>query len=151
MGYYSIELTQSFMQFDPSLDVESFQSAAAFEQAMDSSPNASPNDSLYTAANKLYLIFFSSVTNKLFLIQTEHLLTKFTSNQFKYKFENIFTNQQMLPPGLVKNFQIYDGKIIINGIRHLLYNTSICLNNEHSLSFNYDDEDFDDANSNQVR
>ena len=139
MGYYSFEIN-NLMQYDPSIDADSFQSTA-FELALDSPPpSALPNDNAHISSNKLYLIFISSVTNKLFLIQAENLLMK------KLKFENIFTNQHALSANLKKNFQKHENKTIIQSIKYLLYNTKL---NEPSSDFI--DDEFDDANSNQIR
>lgn len=147
LGYYSLDLNHTSTTFDPSLDFDSFQSAAAFELAIDSSPpSTSPIESLSSAPNKLYLIFLSSITNKLFLVQFEQLLSKFTSNTIKYKLDNIFTKQRMLAPALIKNFANYDYKQISNAIRNLLYN-KININDPADA----DNIDFDESNCNQIR
>lgn len=148
LGYYSTEAS-SLQATDPSLEYDaSYQSTTAlFELAIDSPTNtntATATDSTYSLSqgtNKLYLIFLSSVTNKLFMIQIENFMPR------KFKFENVFTNQQSLSKNLVKSMQNLDGKIIMNNLRQLLYNPNFTLNSG-GLSY---EEDFDDANNNQIR
>jgi hypothetical protein len=81
--------------------------------------------------NKPYLVFLSSITNKLFLIQLDSFKTS------KIKFENVFTNNRSLPTNSTKTL---DKREVMKSLKNLLYKG-------HD-----NDEDFvDDANCNQIR
>ncbi len=142
MGYYSTEQTNLHLILDPSIDYSestfttttSTISTTAFEMALDGPINISlSNESAQykDGVNKPYLVFLSSITNKLFLIQLDSFKTS------KIKFENVFTNNRSLPTNSTKTL---DKREVMKSLKNLLYKG-------HD-----NDEDFvDDANCNQIR
>ena len=102
---------------------------------MDGAPSVTVTQANETATqgnSKPYLIFLSSITNKLCFINLECFKTT------KVKFENIITNQKKLSENILKKL---DKKTAMKSLKNLLYNNS--MDNE--------EEDFDDANSNKIR
>jgi hypothetical protein len=143
MGYYSTEQTNLHHILDASLDYSestftttttSTISTTAFEMALDGPINVSlSNESAQykDGVNKPYLVFLSSITNKLFLIQLDSFKTS------KLKFENVFTNNRNLPANSTKTL---DKRELMKSLKNLLYKGVDT------------DEDFvDDANCNQIR
>ena len=74
-------------------EADSYQSNAAFDLALDSSPiSMSQNEDVFVGNNTLCVLFVSALTNKICLLQMDSILPAMTcGKQLKYRCENILS------------------------------------------------------------
>ena len=114
IGLYSSEIfnSSSMSLVDPAAayEVDLYQ-PSAFELALDTPPISCPNsnaniDDTNTQNSSLCVVFISSITNRISLLQTDSILPyskiKPSSTQFRYRCENVFTNVKRFNPKLAQ-------------------------------------------------
>lgn len=104
IGLYSSEIfnSSSMSLVDPTTACEiDMHQSSAFELALDSQPisysnSNGNNDDINPHNSSLCVVFISSITNRISLLQTDSILPyskiKPSSTQFRYRCENVFSN-----------------------------------------------------------
>lgn len=105
---------------------------SAFEMALDSSPIIPKNEESSSSQtsgngnNTLCFVFWSSITNKINLLQIDTIITYSKlkpASQLKYKCENVFSKSHNFSPRLNEILDSNNGKCLNSDLIHnIIYN-----------------------------